>query len=601
VGSCFATAPAILVQRDNPLLLLQDLYQLLSTGKLKRTFGGVEYALPLSPNTGIGDTRKRINSLEELLSCPGWQALHLPPSLDKNVETLIHKHFLKEEGLSENDLTSPLAHSPLEARVHKFEQRKQEALETFKAAADNPLLKAWEFTLASFSEVKMEFSRWNFYISLGFASEAPGGLGAILIQRVNEKIEETNKQLQECQLDYHLAFDQVRATEVLLRSASSEGDARRLRAEHQSRAYHMRACQEKRDALYERGNSYAEIPKLLMKHYEEQFPNYFQEIYDATMHDVQEGSYEDSPAGFRLVYKQGRTDPSTWVVISHPHSYIQALTDFFSLTQVSLTAENEEIHSLVAAMIHHLRIPSFLEGALQRMRQAHGSDAKPWAYTSGGTMTTLLKTYYCREGEFTSESKRIESPQELLIFIIDTLKNLSAHILDPFITGEKTGMLMSSPNHAFILLPQTLRSAWESDLFTYTWVRDALIEPGRAFYKPLSQQKVESLFDAFSSLYPDLVMRSPSSLSEWRAALSTEWQDRMDAFLFEHLPSPPALLVADSNWSGYFFAFLINPSTLELEFWRVNATLTSGWPMSSWRQHFKGKEWSILTRPSEYS
>ena len=40
VGSCFATAPAILVQREQQKRLIGDLYDLLTTCTLKRTFGG---------------------------------------------------------------------------------------------------------------------------------------------------------------------------------------------------------------------------------------------------------------------------------------------------------------------------------------------------------------------------------------------------------------------------------------------------------------------------------------------------------------------------------------------------------------------------------
>ena len=58
VGSCFATAPAIFIQRQEPENLMDDLYQLLTLGKLKRVFDGVEYVVPLSPSTGIGDLRR---------------------------------------------------------------------------------------------------------------------------------------------------------------------------------------------------------------------------------------------------------------------------------------------------------------------------------------------------------------------------------------------------------------------------------------------------------------------------------------------------------------------------------------------------------------
>ena len=52
-------------------------------------------------------------------------------------------------------------------------------------------------------------------------------------------------------------------------------------------------------------------------------PEYFQEVYDADMHEDVEGSlYDDSPAGFRLLYKHGRRNPGTWTLIHTPESIL---------------------------------------------------------------------------------------------------------------------------------------------------------------------------------------------------------------------------------------------------------------------------------------
>src|SRR5262249_28904411 len=55
VGSCFATAPAIMVQAQQPWRFLRDLEELLNTGQLSRTFGGVQYTVPLCKSWGLGD------------------------------------------------------------------------------------------------------------------------------------------------------------------------------------------------------------------------------------------------------------------------------------------------------------------------------------------------------------------------------------------------------------------------------------------------------------------------------------------------------------------------------------------------------------------
>jgi hypothetical protein len=59
VGSCFATAPGIIVQTHHPRQLLQDLHALLDTAKLERYFDGVGLEVPLSRSAGIADYKSR--------------------------------------------------------------------------------------------------------------------------------------------------------------------------------------------------------------------------------------------------------------------------------------------------------------------------------------------------------------------------------------------------------------------------------------------------------------------------------------------------------------------------------------------------------------
>ena len=54
VGSCFATAPCIVVHDEQPLQFLKDINELLNTGRLKRTWSGVEYSVPFKSHMGFG-------------------------------------------------------------------------------------------------------------------------------------------------------------------------------------------------------------------------------------------------------------------------------------------------------------------------------------------------------------------------------------------------------------------------------------------------------------------------------------------------------------------------------------------------------------------
>ena len=603
VGSCFATAPAILIQREQVQLLIDDLYQLLSTGKLKRTFGGVEYAIPLSSSTGIGDLKKNLIASDlkaKVGFCPGLivamesvgaiptgrrieelgeklQEIIQAYAKGKNyftAEDLIRSVLMDKLSLNEEDLEKvhvleiaqfkssrlvigmpdPGISRRLE-QIQTFVQKEKEARAAFKGICDNSLLKAWEFTLASFSEVKMEFSRWNLYLSLGLAPEEPGGIGEVIYKIIDEKISAINHKIEEYQKQYEIAFDQVRATEALLRNAASESDARRLQAEYQSRAYHMRSCLDMRDKVYSQGSNYSTLFSFLVKQYDQKFPEYFQEIYDAEMQDFQGEQYNDSPAGFRLVYKHGRPDPSLWTLIYTADQYIDALLDFFSATETQVAAACEweggekEVLDLTSAIVSHVRSKTFLETALRRMAKVQ---KKPWAYISGGTVTTLLKTYYCRENEFTREEKWVESESELLIFILDVLKNLPPKISDPFFKDPNTGMLMNSPSHVFLLLPgqEGLHQGSQEEIFTYTWVRDEIFLPSQRFYTDMRLSSAEQSFllDVFCQQLPSLLghhlhqmfhplekrWRSPiGAIASWKCCSNIQMQTHIKN---RHLP-----------------------------------------------------------------
>jgi hypothetical protein len=223
-------------------------------------------------------------------------------------------------------------------------------------------------------------------------------------------------------------------------------------------------------------------------------------------------------------------------------------------------------------------------------------------------MTTVLKVYYKREAEFTEEARWVESETDLLVFIIDTLKNLPPSILEPFQTNPHKGMLITSPTHAFILHPgwPEFKKAWETELYTYTWVRDHLILPAVHFYQNLrlsaSQQR---------DLLDQLNIRAPAfetlNLEAFRSQIHLP-DTIVDPFLFQSLramfpDSITPFLFADTNWPGNVFGFLVNPRTLSLELWCCNGAGTQGFPMSNWKRWMNGTErlpWKIYTHTHEY-
>ncbi len=192
----------------------------------------------MSPSTGVGDLKKKIHGEVKGGFCPGViLALEVAGVIDPRssleekaaasqslidsiakgkatltVDELIRFVLLQKFSLKEGDVEkgrnleiAQFKNSKMTfgapsskgseklARILAFRDKEKQCRSAFKGICDNALLKSWEFTLASFSEVKMEFSRWNLYSSLGFAPEKKGGIGELIYSRIDEKITEINK------------------------------------------------------------------------------------------------------------------------------------------------------------------------------------------------------------------------------------------------------------------------------------------------------------------------------------------------------------------------------------------------------------------------
>lgn len=388
VGSCFATAPAIVVQSEQPEVFFKDLLELINTGRLTRTYGGVEYSVPLSPTWGAGDSKKPImipdgeGKKNLLWQSPGLLAafeaagvvdgesppkekfekvkallggalemLGAPnqPYILTSPEDLIRKSLLKNLNLTEEAVTeyqnrpqemmnTSLMVNPVAIAKENIGSKRQlsslfltqfdQAMTAFKGLAINALLKAWEFSLASFAETKAQFTKWNLYSSLGLGANEAGGIGACVYGIISEKLEKANRKVEEFQQEYELAYLQIKGMEARVRSVSSEKEASWLKAEYQSKRNEFYSLEEMRDKLHNHAQRLVNLFDLLIKYYYDFFIRYFQEIYDADMHDVTTGPFDDSPAGFRLLYKHGRSNTSLWTLIKTPNQFVDALASY---------------------------------------------------------------------------------------------------------------------------------------------------------------------------------------------------------------------------------------------------------------------------------
>lgn len=796
VGSCFGTAPCILIHDEQPIQFVKDIVELFGTGRLKRTFGGIEYSVPLSTTWGVGDLKKPIlvveNSTEsEIYYCPGLinamdavsifsddfklknkvemakklvgiairklqgKNSYLITNMEELIRSILLDHFqLNEEAISNYLIQEKVANKgslfvPVSSKISapsknagspsKFLAQFEIAKTAFKILVDNALLKSWEFTVASFSENKAGFTTWNLYASLGFKPNEKGGIGESLYEILKIKLDESNRKVEGFQEEYDQAYSQLKYYETRIRTATTEKEIGWLKVEYQSKVNEFHFLEEMRNKLHSKAKRLANLFDQLIDIFMELFPQYFQEVYDASMHDVAANQYDDSPAGFRLVVKHGRGNTAQWTQIYTADEFIDALIGFFTATESEIrhSAEmeglEEEFTEMITAVVLKIRSPEFLDSAFSRMAAAHHIapipdplnnldkiEKKPWAYVSGGSMVTLISTYYKSEEKPHEVARWVESPTELLVFLIDTMKLLPPKLKEEYVKNPNKSMLIHSPTHAFSLKPgfsQFMR-AWTSEIFTYTYVRDKVILPTERFirglildeemmdyfihelienfpvnfkshikgslkpiYKTLTPPEFRNhlvdqlrrdrslnylgrpLFtkeDVDSRLYSSLPLFHTSQLKELvknifnelskttklnlvefeeildsiydtvkdvKIISSTRLQDvcKVMICLMEFKTSfsidyhatiakacqnlgyamPESLIVADSNWVKDYFGFVVNPGTLDLEFWRLDPTGTVGSEMSSWNMWLNGTRqdltWGVLNQPHEYT
>jgi len=482
----------------------------------------------------------------------------------------------------------PKAREGKEPSVPTYLKDLEVAKSAFKSLAENALLKAWEFTLASFSEINLDFCRWNLYSSLGVNYDDVGGIGHCLYQIISGKIEQANAFLKEREEDYEQLFVNVRYIETRLRTATTEKEIEWLKVEYRSRQAELYHLEQLRLDAHNKAKQIAALYNFLMQEYDKRFPEYFQEVYDADLHDVTAGPFDDSPAGFRLLYKYGRSNPSQWTKIYTPNEFVDALASFFTMTEQELNELPEikgieaEFGQVITQLVHHVKSDEFLESAFYRMARAHRVpcpekplqhldevEKKPWVYTSGGSLHTLVSAYFKREGKPSSVARWVENETELLAFFIDTLKHMPANESSRFVRGSDRSMLMHSPTHAFLLKPgfTPFYDGWNNELYTYSWIKQTIVEPTQSFWEqvsieaPMAQDLISDIRQAvpvdfrprFTQVFAQVPFRS--SVSEFHEFLVRGARadrglyfgnrpvirvDDIDAFLYARLPYIPA-------------------------------------------------------------
>ncbi len=573
VGSCFATAPAIYIQCEQMHQLIQDLEDLLSLGILRRTFSGNEHVVPISTSWGPGflnkpllvQSKSDLKESAELIHClENLKILDAKDPLEKKQKNLEEKFIAKlsllegekvslyqvirqilliHYNLKEDELTVLLtptlqpkvadfvqiSHGIVSSynRTEKFEESLKDAQYSLINYCENPLLKTWEYTFASFGETQSDFYRWNLFTSLGFDAKKPFGLAQCIYKALEKELQNIEEKIKLHSQEYEQEYFRVKMLEKRVVDVESEQMANWARLEYQNHLHEFNFHRKHRDMYIDKREAVSLLLPKILKGFDRFFPLYFQEVYDASMQQLNQSVLEDSPAGFRLLFKHGRQDPSMWSFIHTQEEFIESLKEFFINTEYEMSKdpEIEEFkdlyRSIVTELVSLIQTQEFILASFERiceryqisfpkddLSQLEKWPYKPWCYISGGTMENLLQHYFKRELEFSAQRKKIANETELFAFIVETLRQMPADQIAQYKKRPNDSLLMYSPGHVFLFKPGwlPLKSLWNQELYSYSWIRDYIVDPQIQFLSTLKVTPLEIgyFLDAHMGFHPYL-------------------------------------------------------------------------------------------------
>ncbi len=441
-----------------------------------------------------------------------------------------------------------------------------------------PLLKAWEFTVASLTDYDQKAYRYNFHSSLGLDPQDPDGLGKALWMQFEKNFESLKESYQKKIQDIRDHEAALQGSQMRLNSAYREEDMRRVQAEMQLENMRLDVLELDAREMKKRLIDIQEGSKLFFEELDLALLEEFYEVYDPEILGEKKENYQDSEAGFRLVWKNGLKNILQHVRLKDLETYIFAVKEFFLSFERRMVVDHSQLQGLIESS--GIIVQQMLQSIPFRRRLER---KQPWAYPSGGSLETLLEGYFATKGPFQKEESKPETPQDLLVFYLDLIKSLSGDTISLFQDNPAKRLLALFPTHAFTLLPgfKKFREGWEDPGFSYTWVRDSLILPSK------------KLLDSEPKLFAELLK-------------SRGLQAAYDAFFSRYAKNLPVVIFGDSNWETgdqkpLYLAFQLDPRTMEIGIFRRTIDGSYIFPMMEWAHLFNGKEtFTVYTRPFQY-
>ncbi|WP_348664218.1 hypothetical protein [Chlamydiifrater volucris] len=545
VGTCFASALAIIVQKEYPEKFITDIDKLLSSGRLSRIIDDKEYVAPINLSASLGDlyTPVAISSLypdpfvaiasspELLQAFSAANIFSLEQQPERQLQTLLANEYLTEK-LSD-PLASITAHEIIQSTLlhifnlkgdqvkqnlssqrirekdapngafpntHQYLQAYERARNAFVDMSQNALLKVWELSLATLAEKPSDKTTSHLLVGMGIDNKDVSCIGSVLEETIHNLLEKLNLAAKDCESRYYEAQSQLDYVNSRMQNPINSQDNQILSYDHHRFQQELNAFLYDWEQIKEKIKHLLSFPQFFFKSLSNLLPAYFKSSYDAELLPTASASYSDSAAGFRLFFTHGRANNYAWSPIYSSAEYIQFLSSFFSFMDQeikdkrSISTIKEEVSFIIQNITAFIHSDIFLSGAFDRILSHYNCPKQdlsitktdslpftPWTYISGGSLSIFASCYFEESAPLANMKKHPENAHELIAFYADALKDLPMKIKSYLEEGHS--LITTSPNHAFSIIPShpLFIDAWNNDWYSYTWIRDVWVKQHEQF------------------------------------------------------------------------------------------------------------------------
>ncbi len=441
-----------------------------------------------------------------------------------------------------------------------------------------PLLKAWEYTMASLTDYDGRAYRYNFHSSLGLDPKDSEGIGKALLELFEKNFSDAKEAYEKKFQDIRDHESALKSAQLRLNSAYRDEDIRRIQAEMQLENMRLDMLELDAHDIKKKLMTVQEGAKLFFEELDQALLKEFYEVYDPQILGKSAEMYQDMEAGFRLVWTKGLKNITQHVRLSDLETYLLAIKEFFLGFEQKMKVDHPELEKIIDSCARVVQQMVQSVPFRRRIEKKH-----PWAYPSGGSLENLLEGYFEIKGPFQVETNKPQTPQDLFVFYLDLLKSLSSETIALFQNNPDKRLLALFPTHAFSLIPgeKKFREGWEDPGFSYTWIRDQVILPSK-----------------------QILSENPGIFEQLEKAMGTN--RAYEVFFNRFHESYPSVIFGDSNWENrekkpYYLAFMLDPKTEEIEVFRTIKKSGETILMREWQHLFNEKEeFTVFTRPFQY-